>query len=922
MRTLLGFIIGLIVGAIADEARGAFFGALVGGLLGYLLGEIAALKSRAKTASVDQQIEHIYRALGDIHLRLAALEQRATVAAPGESAIAPPAEPTPVPEPSAAATPAPETAAAREAAPAAGVEPPAPAAPASEAPALAGAPPVAAGGIGAYVRDWFTGGNALVRVGVIVLLFGVAFLFKYAAEHAYLPIEFRLIGVAFGAIVLLVIGWHLRERRRGFSIAVQGGGVGMLYLIVFASLHLYHVLPPGAAFILLLAIVIFSAILAVLQDALALAALGITGGFLAPILTATQSGDHVMLFAYYTLLNAGILGIAWFRAWRVLNLLGFAFTAIVGTLWATQRYRADLLASTDPFVVMFFLFYLIIAVLYALRQSLELRRVVDGTIVFGTPLVAFGWQAGLLYDSRFSLAASALAASALYLTLGRWLLARRRPELRLLIESFVALGIVFATLAIPLALDARWTSAAWALEGAAIVWIGVRQQRLLARLFGMLLQLAAGVAFASIMERLGQAQALFNPFYLGCVFLAAGGLVIAWLLARGGDRLRPWESIVGYALFAWGLGWWLVGGASQIERFVAYRYRPMSLLSFIAGTGLALSVLAQVARWRIARLPALAVPFVLLLTAPVSAAFLVHPSADGGWIGWPFAFFVQYVLLKRHEDEAPPFVALSHCITLWVATGVLAWEAAWQIAQGVGAGAWTIVAWGLVPTLVLALLTARRPVLRWPLERHGMTYRGYASGVLVAYLMLWTLVANFASDGGAAPLPYLPLLNPLDIVIGYALMIILVWRAHVRELAAAAADPELWQALAIALCALGFVWLNGILLRSLHHWLTVPYELDALLRSMVVQAALSVFWSVLALATMLFAVRRAQRGAWIAGGVLLAVVVVKLFLLDLSHISGIERIVSFLGVGVLLLVIGYFAPVPPRRASAQREGTA
>jgi uncharacterized membrane protein len=62
---------------------------------------------------------------------------------------------------------------------------------------------------------------------------------------------------------------------------------------------------------------------------------------------------------------------------------------------------------------------------------------------------------------------------------------------RLLVEAFLALGMVFTTLAIPLAFDGRWTSAAWALEGAAIVWVGVRQQRLLARLFGILLQLLA-----------------------------------------------------------------------------------------------------------------------------------------------------------------------------------------------------------------------------------------------------------------------------------------------------------------------------------------------------------------------------------------------------------------------------------------------
>ena len=113
------------------------------------------------------------------------------------------------------------------------------------------------------------------------------------------------------------------------------------------------------------------------QDAISLAALAVVGGFLAPILTSSDSGNHVMLFSYYALLNAGILGIAWFKAWRSLNLLGFVFTFLVGTLWGVTRYRPENLATTEPFLVLFFLFYVAIAVLYALRQSVEVRHYVD-----------------------------------------------------------------------------------------------------------------------------------------------------------------------------------------------------------------------------------------------------------------------------------------------------------------------------------------------------------------------------------------------------------------------------------------------------------------------------------------------------------------------------------------------------------------
>ena len=93
----------------------------------------------------------------------------------------------------------------------------------------------------------------------------------------------------------------------------------------------------------------------------------------------------------------------------------------------------------------------------------------------------------------------------------------------------------------------------------------------------------------------------------------------------------------------------------------------------------------------------------------------------------------------------------------------------------------------------------------------------------------------------------------------------------------------------------------------------VPWSLDAMWASTLVQAVLSILWTVIALATMVVANRAGARTGWIAGAALLGVVVVKLFAIDLSRIGGIERIVSFIGVGLLLLLIGYLAPVPPRR---------
>jgi uncharacterized membrane protein len=105
--------------------------------------------------------------------------------------------------------------------------------------------------------------------------------------------------------------------------------------------------------------------------------------------------------------------------------------------------------------------------------------------------------------------------------------------------------------------------------------------------------------------------------------------------------------------------------------------------------------------------------------------------------------------------------------------------------------------------------------------------------------------------------------------------------------------------------------LNGTLLRTLHYWAGVPFSLPAMLASTLVQTALSIFWASLSLMTMLTATRRGIRAAWLLGAGLLAIVVVKLFVVDLSSIGTVERIVSFVGVGTLMLVLGYFSPLPP-----------
>ncbi|HXG29695.1 MAG TPA: DUF2339 domain-containing protein, partial [Nevskiales bacterium] len=435
---------------------------------------------------------------------------------------------------------------------------------------------------------WFKRGNPMARVGIVVLFFGGAFLARYAAESGLFPIEVRLMTLAAGAMVLLGLGWRLRDNNRNYALILQGGGIAVLYLTVFAALKLYHLVAPGFALPVMIVIALAAAVLAVAQNALVLAVIGFSGGFLAPILTSTGSGNHIALFSYYSVLNLGVFAIAWFRAWRVLNLVGFLFTFGVAGAFRAFSYQPEDLVSTDFFLLLFFVMYVAISILFSLRQPPQLKGYVSGSLVFGLPVAAFTIHATLVHQLAFGLAWSALGFGLFYLALAVLLFVSRNPNLRLLAEAFAALGVVFASLAVPLAFDERTTAAMWAVEGAGLLWIGVRQDRRLARGFGALLQLAAGFGFLLGFDNLPAERALLNSAWIGTVLLALSGLACGLWLARVAAQRAQWERHWDTALGLWGIGWWLFGGLQEIDRFLAQAHEFGATLTFVAATLLAL----------------------------------------------------------------------------------------------------------------------------------------------------------------------------------------------------------------------------------------------------------------------------------------------------------------------------------------------
>ncbi len=765
------------------------------------------------------------------------------------------------------------------------------------------------------ISHFFTSGNLVLKLGIIILFFGVAFLLKYAAGRDLIPLEFRLVGVAFGGMALLGVGWWLRLSRPGYGLALQGGGVGILYLVIFGAAKLYSLLPMSLSLAVMIGLVALSCMLAVLQESKSLAVFGIVGGFLAPVLMSTGGGSHVMLFSYYALLNAGILGIAWFKSWRELNLIGFFFTFGIGTFWGSTGYRPEFFQSTEPFLILFFVFYVLISILFAHRLPINLRGYIDGPLVFGLPLVVSGLQYCLVKDFQYGMAFSALALGLFYLTMATLLWRKLVESMHLLCEAFLALGVVFGSLAIPLALDGHWSASIWALEGAGMVWVGVRQQRLLARHFGLLLQLAAAFIFLDSVWYPFSATAFLNHYFLGCTFLALAGLFSSYYLDKHRDGLKNWERYFPLPLMILGLGWWYVGGLREVDKQIPHREAENGFLLFCSASSILMGLVSKKLDWSRFRLALLLQLPAMVLLLPISLLGLdsnSHLLKGWGAVAWSVAFIVQYRILYLFGEDWPKRNRLAwHLGTMWLLFFVLSHESVWAVGQlGGVARVWSMICWAVVPCCGLMLLLRLGGGFSWPIGRYSRTYFG-PGGVLPAFgLVLWMIV-SFATSGDPAPLPYLPIFNPVELV---GILVIATLASWVQNRSNSGYTlkylPEkqsLW-----ALAVLFFFWINSVVARSVHFFVGIPFYPESLYRSVVFQAAIAALWGVGALAITVWATRRGSRPLWGVGATLLGMVVLKLFLVDLSGTGTIARIVSFLVVGILMLIIGYFSPLPPK----------
>jgi uncharacterized membrane protein len=344
------------------------------------------------------------------------------------------------------------------------------------------------------------GAKVLSKVAIVLLLVGAAWFLKWTFDNHWIgPLGRVLTGLVAGAAIVVWSERFRKQKMAAFSYALKAVGTGVLYLSLWASFHVYHLVPAGVAFAAMLGVTLWNAFMAWSQDAEGLAGYALVGAYLTPVLVSTGGDHEIFLFSYLAIIAASCVALVRVRPWHKLLLGALPLTAFFFIDWYSTYFSLDKAWLTAFFALLLWGLFAIVPLVAADAENPALIVFVPlGTAVFGALTIY-----SVLSDSggKNGEAWAAVGFAAVYLLLAR---------LRKTAVSAVHLGlaIVFLTVAIPLKATGHGITLGWLVEGVVLVAIASRPN-LEGHVRGALRWLGWGALL------LGVFGALIEPWILG-----------------------------------------------------------------------------------------------------------------------------------------------------------------------------------------------------------------------------------------------------------------------------------------------------------------------------------------------------------------------------------------------------------------------
>ncbi len=325
----------------------------------------------------------------------------------------------------------------------------------------------------------------ILIVGIITMVFGIGYFLKYSFDKGWVGPAGRVSLAYLWGIGFLIGGSIFQKRNyKTFGLFLIGGGIAVLYFSAFAAFQIYELFGQTSSFGIMILVTVLSIALSLAYDEKWLAVLGLMGGFLTPLLLSTGQDNQIVLMTYISVLNLGILGVAFYKRWNLLNVLGVIATYTIYIGWFLNHYtfhstgiRLEKFWPALLFLNGFYLIYSVIPFVYLFfRENKE--KLISLVIVLPNSFIAFLLSFLLIIDDYPIewVSVIAIGYALTYLLMATFLYLKGRQEL----QTFIILlgeAFLFLVITVPLLVSEYWITIFWLIQSLALLWMGIKLKR-------------------------------------------------------------------------------------------------------------------------------------------------------------------------------------------------------------------------------------------------------------------------------------------------------------------------------------------------------------------------------------------------------------------------------------------------------------
>ena len=320
----------------------------------------------------------------------------------------------------------------------------------------------------------FIGENLLSKIGIIITVIGVAIGAKYSLDNDLIsPLTRIILGYVMG-LGLLGTGIRLKSKYEDYSAVLVSGAMSIMYFITFMAYSYYGLIGKYDAFGMMVFITILTVLTATRYNREIIALIGLVGAYAVPFFLSDGSGDVRTMFAYMTIINIGILVIAFKRYWKLLYYSAFVVTWLIYLVWiGGESFDKSITGTAMLYGTIFFVIFYATFLAYKLIQKEEFNTI-DVVLLLLNSFIYYGIGYAVLEANSATedfLGLFTLGNAVLH-SLVSFAIYKQRPEEKNLFYFTAGLMLVFLTIAIPVQFGGMWIVLLWTALAVVLFWIG------------------------------------------------------------------------------------------------------------------------------------------------------------------------------------------------------------------------------------------------------------------------------------------------------------------------------------------------------------------------------------------------------------------------------------------------------------------